>query len=163
VEWIFSEDIGLRFSGNLESASGKQGVWWGASVRSVDRPSASSARRSATICYDALYGFNEADYNVLFLTDSLLESLESVMKRVRHMWRWASVIDPESRDYAEATISHPAVEIIRVDNNGVAASGTENNSCRSESKQHLVTNLFDRVRLFESHVLIVKTDMHSSL
>ena len=137
-------------------------MWWGASVRSVDRPSASSARRSATLRYDALHGFNEADYNVVFLTDSLLESVESGKKRVRHMWRWAGVNDPESGNSAEGTLSHPAVEMIHVENDGVAAGGTENNVCRSESKSRLFTTLFDRVRLLESQVLKIKTDMKCS-
>ena len=89
---------------HVESAPGKQSVWWGASVRSVDRPSVSSARRSAIQRYDALHRFNEADYNVVFLTDSLLESVESGKKRVRHMWRWDSVNDPESGNSAEGTL-----------------------------------------------------------
>ena len=98
----------------VESAPGKQSVWWGASVRSVDTPSASSARRSATLRYDALHGFKEADYNVLFLTDSLLDSVETGTNRERHMWRWAGVNDSESRDSAEGNLSHQAVETTHV-------------------------------------------------
>jgi hypothetical protein len=147
----------------FESAPGEQSVWWGASVRNVDMPSVPSARRSATLGYDALHGFKEADYNVLFLTDSLLESVESGKKRVRHMWRWASVNDPESRDSAEGTISHPAVETIQVENDGIADGGTENNVRRSESEPHLATNLVDRVCFLESQVLKIEIDMQSSI
>jgi hypothetical protein len=147
----------------VESAPGKQSVWWGASVRSVDTPSASSARRSATLRYDALHGFKEADYNVLFLTDSLLESVESGKKRVRHMWRWAGVNDSESGDSAKGTLSHPAVKATHVENDGTADGVTENNVRRSESEPHLVTNLVDRVRILESQVLKIKTDMQSSI
>jgi hypothetical protein len=95
-------------------------VWWVGSVRSVYRPSASSARRSATLRYDALHGFDEVDYNVVFLIDSLLESVESGKKRVRHMWRWAVVNDPESGDSAEGLLSHPAVETTHVENDVIA-------------------------------------------
>jgi hypothetical protein len=78
------------------------------------------------------------------------------------MWRWAGVNEPESVDSAEGTLSHPAVETMYVENDGVAGCGTENNVRRSESEPHLVTNLFDRVRILESQVLKIKTDMQFS-
>jgi hypothetical protein len=39
----------------------------------------------------------------------------------------------------------------------------ENNVRHSESEPHLFTNLFDRVRILESQVLKIKTDMQSSM
>jgi hypothetical protein len=147
---------------HVENAPGKQSVWWGASVRSNDRPSASSAHRSATVRYDALHGFNEADYNVVFLTDSLLESVESGKKRVCHMWRWAGANEPEGGNSVEGALSHQAVASVLVEKDGVAAVGTENNVGRSESESRLFTTLFERVRLLESQVLKIKTDIQSS-
>lgn len=152
----------LEILWHVKSAPGKRSVWWGASVRSVDRPSASSACRSATVRYDALHGFNEADYNVVFLTDSLLESVESGKKRVRHMWRWPGANEPKGGDSVEGALSHPAVESVHIGKDCVAAAGTENNVGRSESESPLFTTLFERVRLLESQVLKITTGMQSS-
>jgi hypothetical protein len=147
---------------HLESASGQQSVWWGASVRNVDGPSASSARRPVTVRYDALHGFNAADSNVVFLTNSLLESVESGKKRVRHIWRWAGAHELEGGHSAGGTLSHPAVETLNVENDGAAASRAENNICRSEPESCLCSNIVDRVRFLERQVLQIKTDLHSS-
>lgn len=147
---------------HIESAHGKKSVWWGAYVRKVDRPGASSARCSAIVRYDALHGFKAADYNVVFLTDSLLESVESGKKRVRHMWRWTGADESKRRSSAGGFLSPPAVDTIHVDDDGAASSGMDYSVCRSEPETRVVSNLVDRVRFLERQVLEIKTDMQSS-
>jgi hypothetical protein len=147
---------------HIESNPGKQSVWWGASIRNVERTSASSAQRSATLRYDALHGFNEADCNVVFLTSSLLESVESGKKRVRHIWRWAGAHESEGGSSAGDLLSHPAFEITHSRKGAAATTGVDYNICRSKPESCLLSNLVDRVAFLERQVLKIKTDAQSS-
>jgi hypothetical protein len=54
----------------------KTSVWWGAVVRNFVNPARLAAPRTATIWYDAMHGYEEAECNAVFISASVLEAVE---------------------------------------------------------------------------------------
>jgi hypothetical protein len=87
ARWKSYREVDRRCYGRLDATVGKQSVWWGAVVRNVLNPTRPTAKRNATIRYDAMHGYEAADCNVLFISTSVLEAVEGAKTCVHHLWR----------------------------------------------------------------------------
>jgi hypothetical protein len=140
--------------------SGKKSVWWGAVVRNVLNPTRPTAKRNATIRYDAMHGYEAADCNVVFISTSVLEAVEGAKSRVHHLWRWEASprVSPGARTALTSAVEELGTE------KQYEVHATDDEECGRSADRHAgYSALSTRLHLLESQVRELKADGRSSV
>jgi len=143
----------------IGSAPRRNNVWWGSVVCTAEVPRL-SAPVSATIRYDALHGFEEADSKVTFVSKDLLEQVEEGKKPARHPWRWATTDDGGS--LGEGTISGSVGGACSTEKGGAVTTIYDTGNVCSDPKGGSTSDLPRLVLRLERQVRILKTHSRPS-